>query len=352
MDIPIASQSINFPGYGMFWVANSIGSTLLGWNNRRLQEKAHERDQEFKLEMERAKNITEDKKIQEDIAFKRRMVSLARQYRQEEATTSFENQLKAVELQTYLMHCWPLDPQLPSIILEETKKNYNKTGSSLNVVLLRTPLLPQKRYGGVNDLDADIYNKLEYLIYNGDALCIGNVVYRKDACSKGITTEGNAAIMNIHFLMSQLPTLIISPRYSNGKMYFKGAVWEPQAARPLIRPLFSFDYLPEDALNSKEYQTKVIGLLHTSISIITGAVRDSYMLLTQGKVPTLNNWLNDGNHKEMKAIVNEQQEMKQFIRQENKNILEALEEKNMPHLLEVFNEEDIKSMREQVKSNI
>ena len=67
MDIPIISQNIRFPGYGMFWVANSISSTLLGWNNRRLQDKAHERNQEFLLEMERARRITDDERMQEDI---------------------------------------------------------------------------------------------------------------------------------------------------------------------------------------------------------------------------------------------------------------------------------------------
>ena len=75
MDIPIASQNIRFPGYGMFWVANSISSTLLGWNNRRLQDKAHERNQEFQLEMERTRHITDDECMQENIAFKHTEVS-------------------------------------------------------------------------------------------------------------------------------------------------------------------------------------------------------------------------------------------------------------------------------------
>ena len=161
MDIPIASHNINFPGYGMFWVANSISSTILGWNNRRVQEKAHERSIEFQREMERARTLTEDKKLQEEIAFKRRMVAVARQYRQEESAASFCTQMKVIELQTYLQHCWPLDPQLPYVFLQETEQN--KGGNlPLNVVLLRTPLLPQKKFGGANDLDLELYNKLEY----------------------------------------------------------------------------------------------------------------------------------------------------------------------------------------------
>ena len=88
MNIPIASQNINFPGYGMFWVANSISSTLLGWNNRRLQAQAHEKNQEFQLEMQRASLITNDERMRKEIAFKRRLVALAREQRQEAAHTA------------------------------------------------------------------------------------------------------------------------------------------------------------------------------------------------------------------------------------------------------------------------
>ena len=67
----------------MFWVENSISSTLLGWDNRCLQDKAHGRNQEFQLEMERARYITDDENMKEDLAFKRRLVALTREQRQE-----------------------------------------------------------------------------------------------------------------------------------------------------------------------------------------------------------------------------------------------------------------------------
>lgn len=352
MDIPIASQNIKFPGYGMFWVANSISSTLMGWNNRRLQEKVHERTQEFQLEMERARNLTEDQKIQEEIAFKRRMMAISRQYRQEESTAAFATQMKAVELQNYLQQCWPLDPQLPYVLLQETERGNAVTNSRLNVVLMRTPLLPQKKYGGANDLDFTLYNNMEYSIMQEDVPFIGDLKYRKDACVKEDFKGGNASIMNIHFLMSQLPTLVVVPQCNGDKMNFKGAVWEPQAARPLIRSLFSIDFSPEKALECNDYQNEVIEKIHASISIITGAVRDSYMLLTQGKAPTLSSWLNDKQHQSMKNIVNEERGIQNFIKQESKNVLDALDEKNNPHLLEVFSKEDIKDIKKQVKSNM
>ena len=49
--------------------------------------------------------------------------------------------------------------------------------------------------------------------------------------------------------------------------------------------------------------------------------------------------------------MNKQSDFKQFIRQENQNILDALDEKNMPHLLEVYTKEDLNEIKEKVKSN-
>ena len=134
-------------------------------------------------------------------------------------------------------------------------------------------------------------------------------------------------------------------------MYLSGAVWEPQASRPLIRPLLNFDYNPAEAEKNIAYRNEVIEMLHTSVSVIIGAVRDSYMVLTQGKKPTLSVLLNDKEHADMKRLVMGNVEIKAFINGENDNILAALDEKNTPKLLEVFNKKDIEAIKEQVRSN-
>lgn len=352
MNIPIASQNINFPGYGMFWVANSISSTLLGWNNRRLQAQAHEKNQEFQLELERARHITDDERMQEEIAFKRRLVALSREQRQEVAKTSFISKLKLKELTYYLKYYWPLDPLLPEIVLQEIQSDKVASNPQLNVILMHAPLLPLRPYGtDANVLDAGIYKDLEYSIKDEDIPVIGNVKYRMDACHKPDLTGGNVSIMNIHFLMSQMPTLVIAPQYREGKMYLSGAVWEPQAARPFIRPLIDFDFNPVKAEQDESYRQQMIDLLHASTSVIIGAVRDSYMLLTQGRTPTLPILLSDSRHAEMKRLVMSNSLLKAFIKQENDNILAALDEEKMPHLLEAFEKTDLEATKELVKSN-
>lgn len=352
MDIPVASQNVHLPGYGMFWIANSISSTLLGWKNRKVQDKAQERSEAFQLEMERARNLTDDQKRQEEIAFRRRMLDVSRQYKQEESSETFLSKMKVDELQTYFKQCWPLDPQLPYVLLEKIKNEKALARPHLNVILMRTPLLPQKKYGGANEQDKDLYDELEYSIVQKDAPLIGNVHYWKDACCKPDFQGGNASIMNIHFLMSQLPTLVISPHYLDGRINFKGAVWESQAARPLIRSLFSMDFSPEKAFGNDEYRKGAMETFHTAVSVIAGSVRDSYMLLTQCKKPSLPSLLNDPKHEPMRAIATSHEGIQRFIKQENQNILASLTEEVTPHLLEVYSHEEINDIKEQIKSNI
>ena len=340
MNVPIGQQNINFPGYGLFWVANSITSTLMGFRNRHVQEEAAERNLEFQQEMEEARKLSDD--------IKRRMLAVASQYRQQESAQAFTTRMRGKELGVYLANCWPLDAALPYTLLQEIAEGRNT--QCLNVILMHSPLLPVGRFGGVNDGDAAIYRNMEYRIITEDIPCMGkcDVNFRQDACVNSDLKGGNANIMNIHFLMNQLPTLVISPRYHEGKLTFNGAVWEPQAARPLVRPLFSFDYEPRIAEKDESYRNKMIDLYRTAASVIIGSVRDSYMLLTQGKEPTLGKWLNDGQHDHMKTIIKETPELLNFIKQENDNILAALTVEQSPKLLEAYTEADIKRMREQV----
>ena len=101
MNIPIGSQNIALPGYGLFWVANSISSTVMGLVNRNLKDKASERNEEFQMEMRRAQEITDDKRMQEEYAFKRRLLDLSRQYRSEQSAIQFDYQKKNNRIATF-----------------------------------------------------------------------------------------------------------------------------------------------------------------------------------------------------------------------------------------------------------
>lgn len=352
-DISAVTAQSNMRPYncGAFWVANSITSTVLGEVGRELQEQAQERNQEFQMQMERAKMITEKEKLQEEIAYKRRLLELSRQHQQKEAITSFNAKIKAIQLRAYLQYCWPLDPSLPYVVLKEIENNDAPLHPHLNVILMHSQLLPMLSPGRISDKDAKLHEQLEYYI-NQDMPDIRDIKFRKDAAKGSMAINGsNAHIMNIYFLMGQLPTLVIAPYYNEGKMYFNGAVWEPYPARPLIRPILSFDYDPVQAANREDYLVQKLKLFHAAVSVVAGSVRDSYMLLTQGKAPTMPIWLNDDQHEKMKQLVMGEESIKKFVRDENNGMLTVLDKNKTPGLLDVYSEEDVVNMREQIKAN-
>ena len=277
-------------------------------------------------------------------------MKLSRQYRQIESAQMFDQQLKTIELQSFIEKYWPLAPALPNIILNEIEQSkYSNKPLPLNVVLLHAPLLTPKVAPmaiKAHSRDGEIYKELERKL-EINLRTLGDVKFRKDSCINTDFVGGNANMMNIHFLMGGLPTLVISPRYNNeGKMLFNTAVWEAQAIRPLIRPLFSISYEPLIAERDEEYFKHAIEKIETALTVIVGATRDSYMLLTQGKSPMLNCLLDN----KKKAVVEQDKTLKVFIKQEYDNIVNALDTKNSPKLLEAYSIEDVESMKSQAHS--
>ena len=67
------------------------------------------------------------------------------------------------------------------------------------------------------------------------------------------------------------------------------------------------------------------------------------MLLTQGKAPMLNSLLDE----KKKEIIENDKALKSFVRQEYENIVNALDTKYSPKLLEAYSIEDVESMKSQ-----
>lgn len=334
---------------GLFWIANSVMSAVMGASNRSIQEKAAQRNEDFQRELEDARNLTQDEMEAEKIAFKRRMMKVSRQYRQAESVQLFDQQLKGIELQSYIERYWPLAPQMPNIILSEIEQSRHASAAlPLNVVLLHAPLLPPRQTlaGEVaNGKDIEVYKELEQQLA-ADLALLGDIKLRRDCCTKADFVGGNANLMNIHFLMGGLPTLVISPKYDKqGLMTFHAAVWEAQAPRLLIRPLFSISYEPLIAERETDYFTEAIEKIKVALITIIGSARDSYMLLTQGKAPMLDRLLDN----RMRRIIQMDEVMSRFVHAEYANIVQGLDVKKTPKLLEAYSEADVDYMKQQAQ---
>lgn len=327
-------------GCGPFWIANSMTSAYLGKINRDKQFEISKESEEFQLEMEHARNRVQDKIEAEKIAFQRCMMKLQREYCREERNMQAANLERSVEVSFFAAQ-WPL--ALPVHTILEELKNEQR---SLNVILLHTPLIAGVKgqiVGRENYIvkrELELYDGLEQSVYKDFELNTDVYVRRgahtKEKCS-------SADIMNIHFLMGNIPTLVIMLKHQDNRIYFTVAMWDEQAERPLIRPLFA---IPHDSILAREnekYCSKMVEKLHYTISIITGAIRDQYAMLTWGNLPILPNLLQKEGNENMKRYALENKGIYNFLQQENNSTREALSGQN-PDLLQVYAQADVNNM--------
>ena len=341
------------PGYGLFWVANSISSTALGFVGRRKQLDVADENEAYQLELEEARNQFADEMEAEKMAFRRRMMEQSRQYRISESQKLYQQQLEGIEMQSFIERYWPLAPQLPDTL----QKEYSGTAvpTTLNVILMHCPLLPgTEAYGsvGVNKLDSALYKEIEHSIKYADEPLIGDIKFRRDACIRSEALGGNANILNIHFLMGHIPTLVIVPHYDKEKIHFKGAVWDSNASQPLVREMCSIDFNPKLAASDEFYRKAVLKNFRYASSILIGVVRDSYALITLGKAPSLNALLKDGEHQEMARFFNEELELKKFALSEYESLHTSLSSRENKKLLATFDKDELKLIDDLVQNQI
>ena len=139
---------------------------------------------------------------------------------------------------------------------------------------------------------------------------LGYVVFRR---WWNINAGRNGAILNLNYVMSNIPTLVISPYIQGGAIHFTVSMWEPQSGqKPLIRPLFSLECKKDD-LNSEQGKAQLEDSIVFVSTVITGCARDSYMLMSFGRKPSLPSLLE--NHPEIKIRLTmpKYQDVKQFV---------------------------------------
>ena len=295
-------MSANTACFSPYMLISSTLQTVFGFDRRNQQEIQTDIAQRHQLELRAAREEFQDELEAQKIADMRAKMAVARKYRCEERYDQTVLQHKTEELREFFMKYLPIKKRCIPILLEEAN-HYKSLGYDsncpLNVILLHT------RQG---ELDYDeICDKMDKAVP-----LLGNIVYQR-WCDKDVAH--NSGILNLHAIMGNIPTVVISPYYWNGAIHFTASMWEAQSeAKPMIRPLFSIEY-PQEFLGAGQRFTKegkkAIQERITLISIIvSGCARDSYMLMTQGLTPTLPLYL-----KENPNVV------KELVKPENKEIL-------------------------------
>lgn len=320
--------------FSPYMLISSTLQSVFSYDRRKDQEKQADISQQHQLELRKAREEFQDELEAQKIADMRAKMAVVRRYRAEEKFDQTILQHRTEELKMYFMRCLPIKQQAIPIMLEDAKK-YKELGYDstcpLNVVLLHTKQ-------AILSYD-DIFNELDK-----SQVQLGNLKYRR-WCDKDVAH--NSAILNLHAIMSNIPTLVISPYFQGGSIHYTASMWEAQSeAKPMIRPLFSYqcpmEYLLPGQKFSEEGKKAIQAQMALVSTIVSGCARDSYMLMTQGSIPTLPNFLKNNPHVLNSLLKQENSQLCSFMLNEYNTMNDLLDKSDCPsHLL---SKEDMKRL--------
>lgn len=311
--------------FSPYMLITSAIQTVFGFERRSELEKQSDIAQQHSIELVNAREEFQDEMEAEKVASMRAKMAIARKYRADERFEQSVLRHRTEELKAYFVRCLPIQQEAIPILLD-TAQNYMAKGyynCPLNVVLLHTKHTALDYSSICDELDRN-------------RQLIGNVEYRR-WCNKDIAH--NSAILNLHAIMSNIPTLVISPNYQGGTIHFTASMWEAQAdTKPMIRPLFSIEcpstYLASPKSFTEEGKKAIENRIALVSTIVSGCARDSYMLMSQGKKPTLPQFLQKNQEIMNRLLSDENKDLCSFMLNEYKSMSELLDKESCPtHLL-------------------
>ena len=286
--------------FSPYMAISSTLQTVFGIQRRNEMERSAEENQRLAEDMRFARDLV-DKELEDMKAreLQAKMI-VARKYRAEEKYEINKLNEMASEVKLYFSKFLPIDSSILPVILD-TAAEYKARGYDslcpLNVVLL---------HAGQNHISYEsINNRLEKI-----GIELGNVVFRR-WCNKNVGRNG--AILNLNYVMANIPTLVISPCMQGGVIHFTVSMWEPQSdQKPLIRPLFSLEFNKEE-LDTQSGREQLEENIVFASTVITGCARDSYMLMSLGRKPSFPGFLEK--HTDVKALLGlpKYRDVKQFV---------------------------------------
>lgn len=312
--------------FSPYMLISSTLQTVLGFDKRTELERNADISQQFQNELRKAKEEFQDELEAKKVADMRAKMAVARRYRAEERFEQTVLQHRTEELRKYFVSCLPIKSTAIPIMLDTARK-YKELGYDrncpLNVVLFRTKQAALNYDDIFNDLDRN-------------SVQLGNIKYRR-WCDKDVAH--NSAILNLHAIMSNIPTLVISPYFQGGSIHYTASMWEAQSdSRPMIRPLFSIpcpiEYIAPNRKFTEEGSKAIQKQISLISTVVSGCARDSYMLMTQGVPPTLPSFLKNNPDILGNLLKDENKQLCSFMFNEYKTMNELLSGSDCPsHLL-------------------
>ncbi len=260
-------------GFGCFpfFLMNSLQSLFFGEKGRKHQDKAFDRNMEFRKQMQDLKDDFQREQMDSQLAFRRESYELGRQYLIEQTLLENESRRKQTEFNDFCNNktYWPLVVDIFTALSCRDDLIKYKSIVPLNVLIAWT------------DVSAYVKNNSSQTP-NGAYYAFCDRVIRELRALPDVTVESApwlkksqssiSEIYNINFILQGQPTLLVFPyQIKDGSFGIEMAAWSfnrgPQAMQQ-----DKFMHIPD--LSAFEQQEAAIAAVKATI----GMARDSYML--------------------------------------------------------------------------
>jgi hypothetical protein len=257
------------------FATSALTSLFIGERNRGSEKERTAANLASRRQLEESKRRYEDEKFDADLAQRRLTLEQGRAYQIIESKEKLDSQTATVQFRHFLQNCWPLKLDIYTIW------NLDEIFAAHATVPL-TVILSRPNAAAGRDFYDDTPNLAEHLADRAAEL--GDIKVIKDAWrDTPNNTGGTAPGLNIHHVMQGRPTLLITPQWIAGTLYFDATLWSfaHGLGSLLHRPLYQ-----TPCANPADYPA-LKPKIQAALLAITGTVRDAYATLEHHKPATL-----------------------------------------------------------------
>ncbi len=249
-------------GCSPFFISNALQSTFFGEQARQHQAEMMESNIEFREYLQGLRNEYSRARLDAQKQFRRESYELGRQFLIQQTIAQNESRQKQIEFRDFISHYWPLNIDVYTMLTEQQDLLKGKRILPLNVFVAKTELTSNRR-------DPNQYGEFcESLIAGLREL--PNVAISK--CPwKGNCQSRLSEAMNINYIMSGIPTLVVFPYQMGSTVCIETASWS------FARGLQSMSH--KKLLKLENVDNAVIGdTVCAAVKATIGMTRDAYML--------------------------------------------------------------------------
>lgn len=262
-------NSSMWEGCSPFFLTNSALSYFHGKKNRKVAMERALQDERFAKELQRQKELYEDKKEAEERAFKIWLRNSQREFSRQMAFKKLSNDLAEADLRMFFAD-WPLQISIEALIEKQKEEQPNQ-----NMCFV----IAKAYAGDAKDAFSRSYSNIveKIVLLLNEVGAIHNTIYRfKDKP----TVVGGPALANIYAMMNNVPAVVMMPSIDNKKRTLSLSIgcWTPDSPFPFQKTVFSMDYQQQRIANDSAYLNESITRFVYACVTIGAVLNDTYNL--------------------------------------------------------------------------